>query len=165
MYSMQNSLFQAGVRRMREKCLLTLGLLSRSLLIDCLIRAHVGRLSRLLACWLRLLGVAHLLGRRSRLFLLGRRGGLLWNPIDSGQLAWRHGSGEARTHSDNSDGDQQKKDDQRGPLCLLEAPIERPQGDNNVCAHKEDQELRNAIAKEVSCHQRARPAVAPREEE
>ena len=71
--------------------------------------------------------LAFLLNVACRLFGL-----LLWDAIGRGNLAFRDNLGVAPASRPECSRDQQEKDDQRGPLGLLESPVEGEEWDDNI---------------------------------
>ncbi len=56
--------------------------------------------------------------------------------------------------------DQHQENQKRGPLRLLETPIKGTQRHHDICAHEEDEKLRDAIPKEVGRHRQDAEIVA-----
>ena len=103
--------------------------------------------------------LAFLLNVSCRLFDL-----LLWDAVGRGNLAFRDNLGVAPPSDPERQRDQQEKDDHRGPLGLLESPVEGEELDDDIRAYKEDQKLGDGITKQIGDHEHARATIASGQE-
>src|SRR5260370_42576608 len=89
---------------------------------------------------------------------------LLWDAGGRGNLAFRDNLGVTPASRPERQRDQQEKDDQRGPLGLLESPVEGEERDDDIRASKEGQKLGDGITKQIGDHEHARATIASGQE-